>query len=70
MISKILNVNPNKRPSIFSILSDNIVLEKAYKFNLIDEIKNIIPEVKGEIKVFIKKKNLKIKDQNKYSSKK
>ena len=64
MISKILNVNPNNRPSINSILTEDIVLEKAYKFNLINQIKNIIPEVKGAINVFISKKESENKNQN------
>ena len=64
MISKLLNINPNKRPSILQILSDNFILEKALQFNLIEEIKNILPEVKGEIKVFIKNQvNLQVKGQ-------
>ena len=64
MISKLLNINPNKRPSILKILSDNFILEKALQFNLIEEIKNILPEVKGEIKVFIKNQvNLQVKGQ-------
>ena len=52
MISKILNINSKRRPDIFDILSDNIVLKKAINLNLIEEIKNLFPEVLSKNHIF------------------
>ena len=56
LVNNLLNIVPNKRPNLDKILGEDYIIENAFRYNLIDDLKELYPKIKSNIHLLSKKK--------------
>ena len=55
LVNNLLNIVPNKRRNLDKILSEDYIIENAFRYNLIDDLKELYPKIKSNIHILSKK---------------
>ncbi len=58
LVNSLLNIAPNKRPNLDKILGQDYIMENAFKYFLIDDLKELYPRIKSNIHILSKKNPL------------